>query len=299
MTHPVEHVTCASPGLCAHRVGRSPQALLSLSPPSYLPSAAATTSKTVMLALCARALAAPGSARHVRHASHSLCLALRPFPMRPSHVLRFESRSLSSKPVKSSSSSTPSSSPASNSARTSSPSQKSIWSRFLPTNPEGSTTSNTSSFRKIVSLAMPEKKPLGAAIGLLMMSSAVSMSVPFTIGKLIDFFTSTNPVSVTHYNPITKRMLRSAMVCSKYRLDCPLDRLQRYSCSCSRRVRRRMQDARCSCVSLVCSPRFASVIGSDVSLTQASGSSHAYENAHTRQHYGKRWNLWRRARVTS
>ncbi|KAI0740623.1 P-loop containing nucleoside triphosphate hydrolase protein [Earliella scabrosa] len=31
------------------------------------------------------------------------------------------------------------------------------------------------------------------AIGLLLMSSAVSMSVPFTIGKLIDYFSSTNP----------------------------------------------------------------------------------------------------------
>ena len=47
----------------------------------------------------------------------------------------------------------------------------------------------------IVALARPEKKPLGIAIGLLMVSSAVSMSVPFTIGKLIDYFSSTNPVS--------------------------------------------------------------------------------------------------------
>ncbi|THV05164.1 hypothetical protein K435DRAFT_790548 [Dendrothele bispora CBS 962.96] len=49
------------------------------------------------------------------------------------------------------------------------------------------------SFRKIVALARPEKKPLVTAIGLLLMSSAVSMSIPFTIGKLIDFFSSANP----------------------------------------------------------------------------------------------------------
>ena len=52
-----------------------------------------------------------------------------------------------------------------------------------------------SSFRKIISLAKPERKPLLIAVGLLFVSSAVSMSVPFTIGKLIDFFSSTNPVS--------------------------------------------------------------------------------------------------------
>ncbi|TEB37668.1 hypothetical protein FA13DRAFT_1761915 [Coprinellus micaceus] len=51
----------------------------------------------------------------------------------------------------------------------------------------------SSSFRKIISLARPEKKPLLIAVGLLFVSSAVSMSVPFTVGKLIDFFSSTNP----------------------------------------------------------------------------------------------------------
>lgn len=51
-----------------------------------------------------------------------------------------------------------------------------------------------SSFRKIVALAKPERRPLLIAIGLLLASSAVSMSIPFTIGKLIDFFSSPNPV---------------------------------------------------------------------------------------------------------
>ncbi|KAF5385822.1 hypothetical protein D9615_002318 [Tricholomella constricta] len=50
-----------------------------------------------------------------------------------------------------------------------------------------------SSFRKIVALAKPERKPLLIAIGLLLVSSSVSLSIPFTIGKLIDFFSSTNP----------------------------------------------------------------------------------------------------------
>ncbi|KAH9949263.1 P-loop containing nucleoside triphosphate hydrolase protein [Amylocystis lapponica] len=68
----------------------------------------------------------------------------------------------------------------------------SVLSRVLPVsafNKPGS----TSSFRKVVALAKPERKPLGIAIGLLMVSSSVSMSVPFTIGKLIDYFTSTQP----------------------------------------------------------------------------------------------------------
>ncbi|KAF6763007.1 ATP-binding cassette transporter [Ephemerocybe angulata] len=69
--------------------------------------------------------------------------------------------------------------------------KESIWSRVRQAfrkDPQG-----VSSFRKIVALAKPEKKPLLIAVGLLLVSSAVSMSVPFTIGKLIDFFSSTNP----------------------------------------------------------------------------------------------------------
>lgn len=49
-------------------------------------------------------------------------------------------------------------------------------------------------------LAVPEKKTLGIALGLLTISSAVSLSVPFTLGRIIDFFTSPStsslPVSV-------------------------------------------------------------------------------------------------------
>ncbi|KAJ2957351.1 hypothetical protein NUW54_g14606 [Trametes sanguinea] len=70
--------------------------------------------------------------------------------------------------------------------------KKSLLSRFVPADAQDK-TKNVSSFRKIVALAKPERKPLGIAIGLLFVSSAVSMSIPFTVGKLIDFFTSTNP----------------------------------------------------------------------------------------------------------
>lgn len=61
-----------------------------------------------------------------------------------------------------------------------------------------------SSFRKIVALAKPERKPLLIAIGLLLVSSSVSMSIPFTIGKLIDFFSTTNPVSAATVLTLTR-----------------------------------------------------------------------------------------------
>jgi hypothetical protein len=46
----------------------------------------------------------------------------------------------------------------------------------------------------LFSLAYPERAPLSVSIALLLFSSSVSMSVPFSIGKLIDFFSSSNPV---------------------------------------------------------------------------------------------------------
>jgi hypothetical protein len=78
----------------------------------------------------------------------------------------------------------------------------------------------TSSLRKIISLAKPERKYLGIAIGLLLVSSCVSMSVPFTIGKLIDFFSSPHPVRLL----VTVHTLGANVVKplfgSKFHLDC-------------------------------------------------------------------------------
>lgn len=85
----------------------------------------------------------------------------------------------------------------SNAPNTTLPKSKSFFTRFIPSSAVGADPNKSaSSFRKIVALAKPERKPLGIAIGLLFVSSAVSMSVPFTIGKLIDYFTTTNPVRV-------------------------------------------------------------------------------------------------------
>ena len=75
--------------------------------------------------------------------------------------------------------------------------RRSILSRFLPSSFSPSTDGSiptSTSLRKIVALARPERRPLLTAIGLLLVSSTVSLSIPFTVGKLIDYFTSANPV---------------------------------------------------------------------------------------------------------
>lgn len=56
------------------------------------------------------------------------------------------------------------------------------------------TKETTSSIRKLLDLAKPEKQTIYWAIGLLIVSSTISMSVPLTIGKLIDFFASPDKV---------------------------------------------------------------------------------------------------------
>ncbi|OCF74177.1 ATP-binding cassette, subfamily B (MDR/TAP), member 10 [Kwoniella mangroviensis CBS 8886] len=58
------------------------------------------------------------------------------------------------------------------------------------TSKEGGEDSGSSSVIKLLELAKPESRNLGIAVGLLLVSSSVSMLVPLTIGKLIDFFSS-------------------------------------------------------------------------------------------------------------
>ncbi|TFY79601.1 hypothetical protein EWM64_g4409 [Hericium alpestre] len=58
--------------------------------------------------------------------------------------------------------------------------------------PSGVSTS--ASLRTLLSLARPEKRTLSLAVVFLLVSSAVSLSIPFTVGRLIDFFTAPNPV---------------------------------------------------------------------------------------------------------
>ena len=75
----------------------------------------------------------------------------------------------------------------------------SYLSRWRPSRLFSNSSSSISSFWKIISLARPERKPLLIAVGLLFVSSAVSMSIPFTIGRLIDFFASPSPVRIRSF----------------------------------------------------------------------------------------------------
>ncbi|KAF8339323.1 P-loop containing nucleoside triphosphate hydrolase protein [Amanita rubescens] len=134
-----------------------------------------------MLGICSRALFRPPPLAYARrlYAPRTLSLTLEFRRNVPTRLYTTQSQTplsqSSSKPPNANNNSTP---------KLSLASLASIFRR----GPQG-----PSSFRKIVALAKPERRPLLIAIGLLLASSAVSMSIPFTIGKLIDFFSSTNP----------------------------------------------------------------------------------------------------------
>ncbi|CAO3638554.1 unnamed protein product [Cunninghamella blakesleeana] len=49
---------------------------------------------------------------------------------------------------------------------------------------------NWNDFKRLISLAKPEAKSITGAIGLLLISSAITMSVPFSMGKIIDIVTN-------------------------------------------------------------------------------------------------------------
>ena len=119
--------------------------------------------------------------------------------------------------------------------------KRSLLARFLRKPSASKGAPNTSSLRKILVLAKPEWKPLTLAIGLLLGSSAVSMSVPFTIGKLIDFFTIENPVSIVVYALPTPFSYR----CSIYRSDCLPGKLRPDFYCYSPSEQLQMRDVRC------------------------------------------------------
>ncbi|KDQ50907.1 hypothetical protein JAAARDRAFT_41689 [Jaapia argillacea MUCL 33604] len=103
------------------------------------------------------------------------------------------------------------------------PPKPSILSRILPGKVFENAPQSTSSFRKIVALAKPERKPLGFAVGLLLVSSAVSMSIPMTIGRLIDYFTTENPqipfgLTVGQASAILLLMFTAGSICNAGRV---------------------------------------------------------------------------------
>jgi|ERR1700722_63738 len=127
------------------------------------------------------------------------------------------------------------------SSRKTSPSKPSILSRILPST--FTDAQNASSLRKIVSLAKEERKPLLIGIGLLFVSSSVSMSIPFTVGKLIDFFSSTSPVRLSSFTCVvvtyTPHMFSKSLWACRY-FKCLV-----FFCSCSQPELVRTQQGRC------------------------------------------------------
>ncbi|KAL1405045.1 ATP-binding cassette permease mdl1 [Vanrija albida] len=69
---------------------------------------------------------------------------------------------------------------------------------------------SSSSLRKLAALAIPERKTLGVAVGLLLVSSSVSMLVPLTIGKIIDFFSSNATTFLGMSFPVAASLLTAA-----------------------------------------------------------------------------------------
>ena len=59
-------------------------------------------------------------------------------------------------------------------------------------------TGNAKNISRLLSLARPEKYKLAAAIGLLVISSGVTMSIPFAMGKVIDIIYSMDQLKTKH-----------------------------------------------------------------------------------------------------
>ena len=55
-------------------------------------------------------------------------------------------------------------------------------------------TGNSRNFRRLLSFAEPEKYTLAAAVGLLVISSSITMSIPFALGKVIDIIYSMDQI---------------------------------------------------------------------------------------------------------
>ncbi|GAC98812.1 ABC multidrug transporter Mdr1 [Pseudozyma hubeiensis SY62] len=64
--------------------------------------------------------------------------------------------------------------------------------KSTPKNKDGTSSTPTTfpDLRRLFSLAMPQKKNILIALALLLVSSSITLTVPFAIGRLIDFFTS-------------------------------------------------------------------------------------------------------------
>ena len=73
-----------------------------------------------------------------------------------------------------------------------------------------SSSSKLKEFQRLVALAKPEKGRLAAAIGLLVISSGVTMSVPFALGRVIDIIYSMDQIKTVNKSSTTNSESNSA-----------------------------------------------------------------------------------------
>ena len=297
--------TCSSPALAADLSTSTTMLVLPariLVVPTIRPAALGPLSRRVSSPPCLRGFYyAPATGADTRFASLRLpsrrCFA----SSLPSHSPEPSSSSpapiLENKPTESSPAQTKSNPPS-----------KSIWSRFLPSNAQESGKS-ASSFRKIAALALPEKKPLGIAIGLLLVSSSVSMSVPFTIGKLIDYFSTVNPVRsipiftrfavqvLLYPHPHARRVGNSVGPIDRASVSAPPP-LVHGGCDCECGTDDAYETGwYVFTAHSILRPGPWPGNATHTGVLQVSGSSHGYGNGHTRQHCSRRSSSSRRVRV--
>lgn len=64
-----------------------------------------------------------------------------------------------------------------------------------------------SEVRRLATLAIPERKWIAISVVLLVVSSAVSLSIPFTIGRVIDLFSGTGLQALPVSTPVAALIL--------------------------------------------------------------------------------------------
>ena len=79
----------------------------------------------------------------------------------------------------------------------------------------GPKSSKLKEFQRLVALAKPEKGRLAAAIGLLVISSGVTMSVPFALGRVIDIIYSMDQIKTISKSSTTSRYTQYFLYVSK------------------------------------------------------------------------------------
>jgi hypothetical protein len=173
------------------------------------------------------------------------------------------------------------------------PARPALLSRLVPQSFRPSPGSG-SSLRKVVALAKPERKPLFLAICLLLVSSSVAMTIPLTVGKLIDFFSADDPVSAL-VCPVVATSTRTRSI---YHMGSRCTRHRAYSSWRLRPVRPALPPDRSSCAYLVCPCPLCRTESLTLVRIEVNGSSLGCANAPTKPLSAKKSSLSKKARAT-